>query len=200
MTCEVGHLLLTYDACASEINTKMNHRCGPSTTGARSSSTGGRHCGRGRHRSAPHARTKQGFEDAPFSVIGLETASRPSCPLFRDGTSGCAVPSSDDLGAAPAGLQGRLGTLGADAPFTRHVDPSANGPLPRGHGSRSTNAHSLGTCSGAKRSRRFPAAATPAGFLTRSRAHCSAGTTAGHPYWGQPDGLPMISLPFMMPE
>ena len=133
VTCEVSphHLLLTYDACASgDPNTKMNpplrseyDRCSlvealaDGTVDAVATD------------HAPHAKDEKakGFEDAPFGVIGLETAFAALLSFVHDGTISDtrAVELMTSGPARLLGLQGRLGTLSPDAPVhLTLVDPN----------------------------------------------------------------------------
>ena len=132
VTCEVSphHLLLTYDACASgDPNTKMNpplrseydrrslvDALADGTVDAVATD------------HAPHAKDEKakGFEDAPFGVIGLETAFAALLSFVHDGTISDtrAVELMTSGPARLLGLQGRLGTLSADAPVHMTlVDP-----------------------------------------------------------------------------
>ena len=133
VTCEVSphHLLLTYDACASgDPNTKMNpplrseydrrslvEALADGTVDAVATD------------HAPHAKDEKakGFEDAPFGVIGLETAFAALLSFVHDGTISDtrAVELMTSGPARLLGLQGRLGTLSPDAPVhLTLVDPN----------------------------------------------------------------------------
>ena len=124
VTCEVSphHLLLTYEACASaDPNTKMNpplrseydrralvSALADGTVDAVATD------------HAPHAKEEKakGFEDAPFGVIGLETALAALLSFVHDGTI-TEIRAIELMTSGPArllGLRGRLGTLGAQAP------------------------------------------------------------------------------------
>lgn len=133
VTCEVSphHLLLTYDACADgDPNTKMNPplrseydrqalvaALADGTVDAVATD------------HAPHAKDEKakGFEDAPFGVIGLETAFSALLSFVHDGTI-TDTRAVELMTAGPArvlGLQGRLGTLSDDAPVhLTLVDPA----------------------------------------------------------------------------
>ncbi len=132
VTCEVSphHLLLTYDACASgDPNTKMNpplrseydrkalvEALADGTVDAVATD------------HAPHAKDEKakGFEDAPFGVIGLETAFAALLSFVHDGTitDTRAVELMTSGPARLLGLQGRLGTLSEEAPVhLTLVDP-----------------------------------------------------------------------------
>ena len=132
VTCEVSphHLLLTYDACSTgDPNTKMNpplrseydrralvDALADGTVDAVATD------------HAPHAKDEKakGFEDAPFGVIGLETAFAALLSFVHDGTI-TATRAVELMTSGPArllGLQGRLGTLSQDAPVhLTLVDP-----------------------------------------------------------------------------
>jgi len=133
VTCEVSphHLLLTYDACASgDPNTKMNpplrseydrkaliDALADGTVDAVATD------------HAPHAKheKEKGFEDAPFGVIGLETALAALLTFVHDGTitDTRAVELMTSGPARLLGLQGRLGTLSEHAPVhLALVDPN----------------------------------------------------------------------------
>ena len=133
VTCEVSphHLLLTYDACASgDPNTKMNpplrseydrrvlvDALADGTVDAVATD------------HAPHAADEKakGFADAPFGVIGLETAFAALMSFVHDGTitDTRAVELMTSGPARLLGLTGRLGTIGADAPVhLTVVDPT----------------------------------------------------------------------------
>ena len=133
VTCEVSphHLLLTYDACASgDPNTKMNpplrseydrkaliDALADGTVDAVATD------------HAPHAKHEKakGFEDAPFGVIGLETALAALLTFVHDGTitDTRAVELMTSGPARLLGLQGRLGTLSDNAPVhLALVDPN----------------------------------------------------------------------------
>jgi dihydroorotase len=133
VTCEVSphHLLLTYDACASgDPNTKMNpplrseydrkaliDALADGTVDAVATD------------HAPHAKHEKakGFEDAPFGVIGLETALAALLTFVHDGTitDTRAVELMTSGPARLLGLQGRLGTLSENAPVhLALVDPN----------------------------------------------------------------------------
>jgi len=132
VTCEVSphHLLLTYDACASgDPNTKMNPplrseydrrvliaALADGTVDAVATD------------HAPHAANEKakGFAEAPFGVIGLETAFAALMSFVHDGTISDtrAVELMTSGPARLLGLAGRLGTIGADAPVhLTFVDP-----------------------------------------------------------------------------
>ena len=133
VTCEVSphHLLLTYDACASgDPNTKMNpplrseydrrslvDALADGTVDAVATD------------HAPHATDEKakGFQDAPFGVIGLETAFAALLSFVHDGTISekRAVELMTSGPARLLGLQGRLGTLNDEAPVhLTVVDPN----------------------------------------------------------------------------
>ena len=133
VTCEVSphHLLLTYDACASgDPNTKMNpplrseydrrslvDALADGTVDAVATD------------HAPHAKDEKakGFQDAPFGVIGLETAFAALLSFVHDGTISDkrAVELMTSGPARLLGLQGRLGTLNDEAPVhLTVVDPN----------------------------------------------------------------------------
>lgn len=133
VTCEVSphHLLLTYDACASgDPNTKMNpplrseydrmalvSALADGTVDAVATD------------HAPHAKAEKakGFEDAPFGVIGLETAFAALLTFVHDGTitDTRAVELMTSGPARLLGLQGKLGTLSTEAPVhLTLIDPS----------------------------------------------------------------------------
>ena len=133
VTCEVSphHLLLTYDACASgDPNTKMNPplrseydrrvlvaALADGTVDAVATD------------HAPHAADEKakGFVDAPFGVIGLETAFAALMSFVHDGTitDTRAVELMTSGPARLLGLAGKLGTIGGDAPVhLTVVDPS----------------------------------------------------------------------------
>jgi dihydroorotase len=132
VTCEVSphHLLLTYDACAAgDPNTKMNPplrseydrkalvaALADGTVDAVATD------------HAPHTADEKakGFEQAPFGVIGLETALSALLTFVHDGTI-TDVRAVELMTAGPArvlGLEGKLGTLGEHAPVhLTLVDP-----------------------------------------------------------------------------
>lgn len=133
ITCEVSphHLLLTYDACASgDPNTKMNpplrseyDRCAlvaamaDGTVDAVATD------------HAPHTNEEKakGFSEAPFGVIGLETAFAALLSFVHDGTitDTRAVELMTSGPARLLGLQGRIGTLNENAPVhLTLVDPT----------------------------------------------------------------------------
>lgn len=133
VTCEVSphHLLLTYDACASgDPNTKMNpplrseydrmalvSALADGTVDAVATD------------HAPHAKDEKakGFEEAPFGVIGLETAFAALMTFVHDGTitDTRAVELMTSGPARLLGLQGKIGTLSAEAPaHLTLIDPS----------------------------------------------------------------------------
>jgi dihydroorotase len=133
VTCEVSphHLLLTYDACAGgDPNTKMNPplrseydrqalvtALADGTVDAVATD------------HAPHAKAEKakGFEEAPFGVIGLETAFSALLSFVHDGiiTDTRAVELMTAGPARVLGMQGRLGTLGEQAPVhLTLVDPA----------------------------------------------------------------------------
>ena len=133
VTCEVSphHLLLTYDACASgDPNTKMNPplrseydrqalitALADGTVDAVATD------------HAPHAKDEKdkGFADAPFGVIGLETAFAALLSFVHDGTISDtrAVELMTSNPARLLGLKGRLGTLNENAPVhLTVVDPT----------------------------------------------------------------------------
>ena len=132
VTCEVSphHLLLTYDACSTgDPNTKMNpplrseydrlalvNALADGTVDAVATD------------HAPHAKDEKakGFVDAPFGVIGLETAFAALLSFVHDGTitDTRAVELMTSGPARLLGLQGRLGTLNNQAPVhLTLVDP-----------------------------------------------------------------------------
>ena len=133
VTCEVSphHLLLTYDACASgDPNPKMNPplrseydrqamvaALADGTVDAVATD------------HAPHAKEEKakGFEDAPFGVIGLETAFAALLTFVHNGTitDTRAVELMTSNPARLLGLQGQLGTLSERAPVhVTLVDPN----------------------------------------------------------------------------
>ncbi len=133
VTCEVSphHLLLTYDACASgDPNTKMNpplrseydrmslvSALADGTVDAVATD------------HAPHAKDEKakGFKDAPFGVIGLETAFAALLSFVHDGTitDTRAVELMTSGPARLLGLQGKLGTISPEAPVhLTLIDPS----------------------------------------------------------------------------
>ena len=154
VTCEVSphHLLLTYDACASgDPNTKMNpplrseydrralvDALADGTVDAVATD------------HAPHAKDEKakGFEDAPFGVIGLETAFAALLSFVHDGTitDTRAVELMTSGPARLLGLQGRLGTLSQDAPVhLTLVDPQREWTVTEGAmAGKSTNSAFLG--------------------------------------------------------
>ena len=133
VTCEVSphHLLLTYDACATgDTNTKMNPplrseydrqalitALADGTVDAVATD------------HAPHAKDEKAksFTDAPFGVIGLETAFAALLSFVHDGTISDtrAVELMTSGPARVLGMQGRLGTLNEAAPaHVTFVDPN----------------------------------------------------------------------------
>ncbi|MEM1028771.1 MAG: dihydroorotase [Myxococcota bacterium] len=124
VSCEVSphHLLLTYEACADgDPNTKMNPplrseydrqaliaALADGTVDAVATD------------HAPHGADEKakGFADAPFGVIGLETAFSALLSFVHDGTitDTRAVALMTSGPARVLGRQGRLGTLSEDAP------------------------------------------------------------------------------------
>ena len=132
VTCEVSphHLLLTYDACASgDPNTKMNpplrseydrqaliDALADGTVDAVATD------------HAPHAKEEKskGFAEAPFGVIGLETAFSALLTFVHDGTitDTRAVELMTSGPARLLGMSGQLGTLCEAAPVhLTLVDP-----------------------------------------------------------------------------
>ncbi|MEO1232902.1 MAG: dihydroorotase [Myxococcota bacterium] len=133
VTCEVSphHLLLTYDACADgDPNTKMNpplrseydrQALVAALADGTADAVATDH--------APHSKADKeaGFADAPFGVIGLETAFSALMSFVHDGTitDTRAVELMTSGPARVLGREGQLGTLGGGAPVhLTVVDPS----------------------------------------------------------------------------
>ena len=133
VTCEASphHLLLTYDACAGgDPNTKMNPPLRSEydrqalIAGLADGTVDAVATDHAPHTSAEKAK---GFENAPFGVIGLETAFAALLSFVHDGTitDTRAVELMTSGPARVLGLQGKLGTLAEDAPVhLTLVDPN----------------------------------------------------------------------------